>query len=248
MATRKQRAAAMRRHRAYLRIERRYYQFIRRLYVEWWNENMPAVFALIRGAGLDVAGVKIDSLFGDITAALTAAASAFARKVQASAYVIRQFAREVEGETVYEEVPWLNAVGLEPSVRQHIEDFTDINTSLIVNVTRETANKVALLAQNAIDFGDTPDQLTAKIRAASEDFAGRRARVIARDQVGKLQGQIAETRMKEAGVSKYEWMDVGDNRVRPKHEALNGEIRTWDQSPKPGEEIQCRCQAIPILE
>lgn len=42
---------------------------------------------------------------------------------------------------------------------------------------------------------------------------------------------------------KYVWVTADDDKVGPKHEALDGEIRTWYDTPHPGEEYGCRCHA-----
>jgi SPP1 gp7 family putative phage head morphogenesis protein len=42
---------------------------------------------------------------------------------------------------------------------------------------------------------------------------------------------------------KYMWITEGDDRVRPEHEALDGEVRSWYDSPHPGEDFGCRCHA-----
>ena len=42
---------------------------------------------------------------------------------------------------------------------------------------------------------------------------------------------------------KYIWVTVGDDKVRPEHEVLDGKIRTWYDTPHPGEEYGCRCRA-----
>jgi len=42
------------------------------------------------------------------------------------------------------------------------------------------------------------------------------------------------------------WRTVGDDRVRGAHAALEGEIRSWGDSPDPGEDYNCRCWAEPI--
>ncbi len=43
----------------------------------------------------------------------------------------------------------------------------------------------------------------------------------------------------------YVWNTVGDDRVRGEHEAFEGTIRAWDDSPDPGEDFNCRCWAEP---
>lgn len=44
----------------------------------------------------------------------------------------------------------------------------------------------------------------------------------------------------------YIWNTVGDDRVRGEHESLEGAIRSWEDSPDPGEDFNCRCWAEPL--
>ena len=77
----------------------------------------------------------------------------------------------------------------------------------------------------------------------------RRARLIARDQNNKLVGQLSQMRQTAVGVEEYEWVTSADERVRPTHRAVSGEVFRWDSPPDighPGEDIQCRCHASPV--
>lgn len=83
----------------------------------------------------------------------------------------------------------------------------------------------------------------------------RRAALIARDQVGKLNGELSQERQQSVGVTSYEWWCVLDERVRHIHEALHGKTFAWNDPPvvaenperreHPGGDYQCRCQARP---
>lgn len=86
-----------------------------------------------------------------------------------------------------------------------------------------------------------------------------RARLIARDQVSKFNGELNEARQQALGVEKYIWRTVQDNRVRSEHADREGEIYSWDDPPgddpedpgtggHPGVAINCRCWAEPIFE
>jgi peptidoglycan hydrolase-like protein with peptidoglycan-binding domain len=44
----------------------------------------------------------------------------------------------------------------------------------------------------------------------------------------------------------YVWNTVGDDRVRDEHESLEGTIRSWGNSPDPGEDFNCRCWAVHV--
>lgn len=84
------------------------------------------------------------------------------------------------------------------------------------------------------------------------DSMGANAELIARDQVGKLNGQLTEMSQTDLGVSKYVWRTAGDDRVRSAHAAHEGQIFSWDDPPPgtghPGEDFQCRCYAEPVLD
>lgn len=81
------------------------------------------------------------------------------------------------------------------------------------------------------------------------------AELIARDQVGKLNGQLTEMTQTEMGLTRYRWRGVGDERERESHRALEGETFSWADPPvvdgesvNPGIAIQCRCYAEPVIE
>ncbi len=62
-------------------------------------------------------------------------------------------------------------------------------------------------------------------------------------------GETEKILTREAAVTPegfYRWRTVGDDRVRGSHAALDGDLRSWGDSPDPGEEINCRCWAEPV--
>lgn len=82
----------------------------------------------------------------------------------------------------------------------------------------------------------------------------RRAELIARDQVGKLNGDLTRDRQQKVGVKEYDWMTSRDERVRLTHRAHEGKTYQWTEPPPstghPGEDYQCRCWArakLPLL-
>lgn len=87
--------------------------------------------------------------------------------------------------------------------------------------------------------------------------AERHALFIARDQVAKLNSALTESTQRAAGVTHYRWRSSNDQWVRPMHHALDGSIQAWDEPPvtnedgdrnNPGEDYQCRCVAIPVID
>lgn len=81
------------------------------------------------------------------------------------------------------------------------------------------------------------------------------AELIARDQIGKLNGQLTEMVQTEMGLSRYRWRGVGDERERSSHRDLEGDVFSWSDPPivdgeavHPGQAIQCRCYPEPVME
>lgn len=81
-----------------------------------------------------------------------------------------------------------------------------------------------------------------------------RAKLIARDQTTTYVSQVTKEAHLDAGVVEYEWTTAGDgDRVRPEHQELEGLRFSYkDGAPSlsganPGDEIQCRCFAYPVM-
>ena len=61
--------------------------------------------------------------------------------------------------------------------------------------------------------------------------------------MAKHEGNMSGKKRLVPRYEKYVWVTVGDDKVRPEHEALDGKVRTWYDTPHPGEEYGCRCHA-----
>lgn len=83
----------------------------------------------------------------------------------------------------------------------------------------------------------------------------RRAKLIARDQTSKMNAAFNQERQQQVGIERYEWSTSADERVRPSHVEMEGKTCDWDNPPvvdeeqvHPGEAINCRCVAIPVVD
>lgn len=95
----------------------------------------------------------------------------------------------------------------------------------------------------------------------------RRAKLIARDQIGKLNSDLQEHSQTSAGITRYRWSTSRDYAVRGRpggeyakskedHWELEGTIQEWSNPPKipgiaerahPGQRPNCRCVAVPVV-
>lgn len=149
-----------------------------------------------------------------------------------------------------------------PTIDRHvpamIEHYVAENVSLIKTLGSNTMNKIEKMVTRSLSTGARHEELAQDIMDEF-DVSERHARLIARDQVGKLYGQITTERHQELGVRKFRWVDAGDDRVRDTHVEFArqsaSEPFSYDDPPVedgepvlPGEPICCRCSADPVFD
>ena len=125
------------------------------------------------------------------------------------------------------------------------------NVSLIKTIPEGARDDLAKRLQKA--FEDAPFDQTLVKQAVQESYniANNRVKLITRDQTTKAYGRFTEVRQRQIGVKRYRWSTSKDDRVRETHRANEGVVFDWDEPPAtgiPGEEINCRCVAIPVLD
>lgn len=140
--------------------------------------------------------------------------------------------------------------GLGERVKSVYETQRDASIELVENAQRVYSEQVREIFGNPDNFGVRVEELQ-KMLQERGDVSESRAELIARDQTLKTLGGINEARQKDAGVDSYTWSTSLDERVRPDHEELEGQVFSWGSPPEPGhpgEDFQCRCVAIPVID
>ncbi len=142
----------------------------------------------------------------------------------------------------------LATVALEPgAVAVALDGFARRNVDLITSIPRQHFAQIRATVDDALKTGKRPEVLAREL-GERYDVTASRARLIARDQIGKLNGELTELRQRSIGVSGYTWRTSLDERVREDHKALEGRRFEWSSPPDvghPGEDYQCRCRAEP---
>ena len=139
--------------------------------------------------------------------------------------------------------------------REMLEKWVSANVDLIKSVPRESLESLKEKVYSDYMNGRSTTNIVKELQR-QYGMDKRRARLIARDQTAKLNSNINQSQQRDAGVSKYEWSDSRDERVRKSHKRLNGHVFSWDNPPEtdrgrrchPGEDYQCRCCAIPVFD
>jgi SPP1 gp7 family putative phage head morphogenesis protein len=130
-------------------------------------------------------------------------------------------------------------------LQSNVDLITSIDTRFFADV-RET-----------VEAGVRSGTNTKKLAEEIKDRFGvsdSRARLIARDQVAKLNSNITQNRQASLGVKQYIWSTSKDGRVRESHQEMDGVLCDYASPPivdgeavNPGEQFQCRCVAIAVL-
>ncbi len=162
--------------------------------------------------------------------------------------IIKRFGMGVD---VYRPEPWLGELQ---------KNWVSQNTSLIKSVPTQYMAKVEQIVRTGVMAGTTSREIAKQVKEAS-GVSDRRAKIIARDQCGKANGELTQYRQTDLGVKEYKWVTAHDERVRgnpagmfpravPSHYARDGKTFYWDKPPDgghPGMAILCRCFASPVF-
>jgi SPP1 gp7 family putative phage head morphogenesis protein len=135
---------------------------------------------------------------------------------------------------------------LQPIMSIFVVSNVELVTKLTADLQADLRSNVMLALQNNENITQFAERIQKTIQVKES-----RARLIARDQIGKLYGQINAKRQTALGIKRFIWRTSHDERVRDEHEALDGEVFAYDDPPSeglPGEPIQCRCYAEPVLD
>lgn len=136
----------------------------------------------------------------------------------------------------------------EPFLQSMLNSFVKENVSLITKMDQDLIRSIEGTIQRGFRSGQSTATITKELEKRM-NVSKSRARLIARDQIGKLNGQLTNQRQTSLGVEKYVWRTSEDEKVRTAHIAQNGKKYAWSKPPAntghPGQDIQCRCYAEP---
>lgn len=141
------------------------------------------------------------------------------------------------------------------------------NVRLIKTIPQQYLDEIERIVLQETVKGRSATSIIDQIREV-HNVSENRARVIARDQTNKINGELTRQRQTALRIRAFRWRTVGDEVVRESHRLRNGKVYAWapefvgqrladgtvlldptvDDIGYPGEDIQCRCIAEPIIE
>jgi SPP1 gp7 family putative phage head morphogenesis protein len=156
-----------------------------------------------------------------------------------------------------------------PSLDELTKSWAITNTRLINSIPETMLNDVSIVIQTGYRAGSSmtyiKNQITDKF-----NIAENRAKLIARDQIGKLHSNIIKDEHLRLGITQYRWLTSQDERVRQSHRVMSNKICQWSNETtyknnvqdknwnmrssiggvqkQVGEDFQCRCSPIAIIK
>ena len=138
---------------------------------------------------------------------------------------------------------WL---GINPSAL--LDSFINEHQRLIKSIERDHLDKVGMAIKRGVREGRLQKDLARDIRHVT-DMSKKRAQLIARNAPLQFSGALTKHHQTHAGIKKYRWQTSNDERVRSAHRDKNNNVYEWNSAgPHPRSEVNCRCDAIPVLE
>lgn len=147
-----------------------------------------------------------------------------------------------------------------PELRDVLQSSTWSNVQLIQSIPDQYLAQVQQLVVNNMRAGLRPSSIVNQLQQ-QYGVTQRRAKMIARDQTSKVQGDLNEKRQRAVGFEYFQWVTSKDERVRDRHTEIAEKLTAyglgiyrWDNLPlsdkgvpiKPGSDYQCRCFARPV--
>ena len=144
-----------------------------------------------------------------------------------------------------------------------------INTNLIKSIPIKLLDDLSYVIEDGYRVGASLQEIKNSI-VNKFNISKNRAVVIARTEIAKLHSNTIRDEYLKFGIENYEWYTANDERVRSSHKVLNKKICSWKDSSiykdniqdkqwkkrssifatekQVGEDIQCRCSIIAIIE
>ena len=148
-------------------------------------------------------------------------------------------------------------------MRDNIDAWAEENAALITNLSQGYISRVASIVNTGFSAGESWRSISQSIQNETA-VSKRRANLIARDQVAKMNMQVTKQRAADLDIKQFIWRTMEDQRVRgnpsgrypkanPSHYARNGKTYNWKDGAGtrdtfPGQAINCRCYAANVIE
>ena len=153
----------------------------------------------------------------------------------------------------------IDLYGGDTQLQEYLSAASYQNAKLIQSIPAQYLEQVQNIVMTNMRNGMRPSYIEEAL-VKQFGITERRAKLIARDQVSKIQGDMNRIRQVNSGITYFKWTTSQDERVRHSHVEVAKRdvgygpgIFRWDDLPVvdgvptfPGQPINCRCIARPV--
>lgn len=153
----------------------------------------------------------------------------------------------------------INLYGGDTQLQEYLSAASYQNAKLIQSIPAQYLEQVQNIVMTNMRNGMRPSYIEEAL-VKQFGITERRAKLIARDQVSKIQGDMNRIRQVNSGINYFKWTTSHDERVRHSHvEVAKRDVGygpgvfRWDDLPVvdgvptfPGQPINCRCVSIAV--
>ena len=224
------------------------------------SDTVKALMPLIEQPSIgDGKRIVNDSIFSDFKTAFSKTANTVKAKVSGIASALAQTVVSKQGQQSDNQLSAmiLSKTGIDFSglmsdsvLKEAVDEAVAANIALINSIPQQYLDRVEQAVMASLQAGTLNDTLADDLLKI-EGVTKNRAKLIARDQLGKINSRLSQIRQQSLGITHYFWSTSHDERVRARHRRWDGDLIAWDNPPidgHPGQAIQCRCTAIPDLD
>ena len=158
-------------------------------------------------------------------------------------------------------------IGYIPNQSKLRDDFVNNFVANCKSAAEDQKKEIAAAVYKHRMFpNEDSGSLVKEINSINTKYTKNKAKFIARNETGNLNGAIQRTQMEGAGFRYYKWMCMLDGVTRDTHRSMNGLVCDWEDDTvysddggktwkkrtgsmfigQPGQDYNCRCTAIPF--
>lgn len=144
----------------------------------------------------------------------------------------------------------LSIILRDEDIQEAFDQALQANVQLIKSIPQQYMDKVEQVILHGVQAGQSTQQIAAEIAKIGQSTE-QRAKLIATDQIAKINSRFSQIRQQNLGITHYIWSTSRDERVRHEHRLRDGQLFAWDNPPSdghPGIAIRCRCVALPYMD
>lgn len=220
------------------------------------TETVKALMPLIEQPTIGDSVMVGDGLFSDFKSAFSKTASTVKAKVSGIASALANTVVSKQGQQSDSQLSSmiLKATGIDFSglmadsvLKDAVDEAVAANIALINSIPQQYLDRVEQAVMASLQAGTLNTTLADELKKI-KGVTDSRAKLIARDQLGKINSRLSQIRQQSLGITHYTWSTSHDERVRKRHANWDGDLIAWDKPPMdghPGQAINCRCTAIP---